>query len=69
MHMFTEPFYSASKAAVVSTVRCLGPLRRIAGIRNAALCPGAVRVGAALLPSSWWTLPFIPCADAALRRP
>lgn len=43
-HGIQSPLYFASKAAVVSMVKSLGPLRQVAGIRNSALCPGAVFV-------------------------
>lgn len=42
--MFSHPLYAASKAAIVSMVKSLGPLKETTGIRNAAICPGAVRV-------------------------
>lgn len=45
--MLANPLYCASKAAIISMVKCLAPLKQIAGIRNAAVCPGVVRVGAA----------------------
>lgn len=44
IHAFQTPFYFASKAAIVSFVKCLAPLRKRLNIRNAAICPGAVKV-------------------------
>lgn len=44
VHNFQSPLYFASKAAVVSFVRCLALLREKLGIRNAAICPGPVHV-------------------------
>lgn len=44
VHMMQTPFYFASKAGLVSMVRCLGGLRRVFGVRNAAICPGPVKV-------------------------
>ncbi|RYO76981.1 hypothetical protein DL762_009554 [Monosporascus cannonballus] len=41
-HRMMMPLYYASKAAVVNFVKCLGSLRRILGIRNSCVCPGAV---------------------------
>ncbi|KAK7402832.1 hypothetical protein QQX98_011424 [Neonectria punicea] len=42
VHSLQTPLYFASKAAIVSFVRSLGQLRKRFGIRNAAVCPGAV---------------------------
>ncbi|KAL2884149.1 hypothetical protein SGCOL_000087 [Colletotrichum sp. CLE4] len=42
VHGLLTPFYYSSKAAVVSMCKSLGSLNKIAGIRNAAICPGAV---------------------------
>ncbi|KPM38748.1 hypothetical protein AK830_g7799, partial [Neonectria ditissima] len=42
VHSLQTPLYFASKAAIVSFVRSLGQLRKRLGIRNAAVCPGAV---------------------------
>ncbi|KAH6880365.1 hypothetical protein B0T10DRAFT_551603 [Thelonectria olida] len=42
MHSIQTPLYFSSKAAIVSFVRSLGPLRKAIGVRNAAVCPGAV---------------------------
>lgn len=44
VHSLQTPLYFASKAATVSMVKSLGGLRKIAGIRNAGVCPGAVGV-------------------------
>ncbi|RYP06609.1 hypothetical protein DL764_003061 [Monosporascus ibericus] len=41
-HMMMTPLYYASKAAVVNFAKCLGSLRKILGIRNSCVCPGAV---------------------------
>ncbi|RYP29309.1 hypothetical protein DL767_006770 [Monosporascus sp. MG133] len=41
-HVMMMPLYYASKAAVVNFVKCLGSPRRILGIRNSCVCPGAV---------------------------
>ncbi|TDZ28986.1 1-deoxy-11-beta-hydroxypentalenate dehydrogenase [Colletotrichum spinosum] len=42
VHSTHTPMYFASKAAIVSMVKSLGGLRKEVGIRNAAVCPGAV---------------------------
>ncbi|KAH6989378.1 hypothetical protein BKA56DRAFT_727859 [Ilyonectria sp. MPI-CAGE-AT-0026] len=42
VHSLHTPLYFSSKAAIVSFVRSLGQLRKRLGIRNAAVCPGAV---------------------------
>ncbi|UQC83801.1 uncharacterized protein CLUP02_09297 [Colletotrichum lupini] len=42
VHGLLTPFYYSSKAAVVSMCKSLGSLNKIAGIRNAAICPGVV---------------------------
>ncbi|RYP51870.1 hypothetical protein DL768_002838 [Monosporascus sp. mg162] len=42
VHQTLSPLYMASKAAIVSMAKCLGGLRQAVGIRNAAICPGAV---------------------------
>ncbi|KAJ4123078.1 hypothetical protein NW768_010071 [Fusarium equiseti] len=42
MHSMQTPLYFASKAALVSMVKSLGGLKVALGIRNAAVCPGAV---------------------------
>ncbi|RTE81396.1 hypothetical protein BHE90_004112 [Fusarium euwallaceae] len=42
IHGLLTPFYYSSKAAVVSMCKSLGSLKRIAGIRNSAVCPGVV---------------------------
>jgi NAD(P)-dependent dehydrogenase (short-subunit alcohol dehydrogenase family) len=44
LHTIDTPLYMASKAAIISFVRCLGELRDIFGIRVSAVCPGAVFV-------------------------
>lgn len=44
LHAVDTPLYMASKAAIVSFVRCLGELRDLFGIRISAVCPGAVFV-------------------------
>lgn len=49
IHGLLTPFYYSSKAAVVSMCKSLGSLKSIAGIRNAAICPGVVDV-CSLLP-------------------
>ncbi|KAM0208283.1 hypothetical protein ACHAQD_011706 [Fusarium lateritium] len=41
-HSLQTPLYFASKAAIVSFVKSLGSMRKRFGIRNAAVCPGAV---------------------------
>ncbi|KAI1342879.1 hypothetical protein F5Y15DRAFT_428846 [Xylariaceae sp. FL0016] len=41
VHSMQSPMYFASKAAIVSFVRSLAALRKMLGIRNSALCPGA----------------------------
>lgn len=44
VHSMQTPLYFASKAAIVSMVKSLGGLKNLFGIRNAAVCPGAVGV-------------------------
>lgn len=43
VHLMQSPLYFSSKAAMNSMVKCLSPLRRMFGIRNAAVCPGPVK--------------------------
>ncbi|KAK7743184.1 hypothetical protein SLS53_004269 [Cytospora paraplurivora] len=50
VHNFQSPLYFASKAAVVSFVRCLALMREKLGIRNAAICPGPVHDDLAMTP-------------------
>ncbi|KOC07353.1 putative short chain dehydrogenase/reductase family oxidoreductase [Aspergillus flavus AF70] len=42
LHAIDTPLYMASKASIVSFVRCLGDLQDLFGIRVSAVCPGAV---------------------------
>ncbi|KAF5664986.1 nad-dependent 15-hydroxyprostaglandin dehydrogenase [Fusarium heterosporum] len=42
VHSMQTPLYFASKAALVSMVKSLSGLKMALGIRNAAICPGAV---------------------------
>ncbi|EMT69620.1 hypothetical protein NOF04DRAFT_14382 [Fusarium oxysporum II5] len=42
LHSLQTPLYFASKAAIVSFVKSLSTVRKRFGIRNAAVCPGAV---------------------------
>ncbi|KAF4963471.1 hypothetical protein FSARC_8520 [Fusarium sarcochroum] len=42
VHSLQTPLYFASKAAIVSFVKSFASLRKRFGIRNAAVCPGAV---------------------------
>ncbi|KAI0134278.1 hypothetical protein BJ170DRAFT_716721 [Xylariales sp. AK1849] len=42
LHSIQAPLYFASKAAVVSLVKSLQSLKQLVGIRNSAVCPGAV---------------------------
>lgn len=44
VHSMHTPLYFSSKAAIISMARSLGPLRRLFGIRNAAICPGLAHV-------------------------
>ena len=44
IHGLLTPFYYSSKAAIVSMCKSLGSLKKIAGIRNSAICPGVVDV-------------------------
>lgn len=44
LHSMQTPLYFASKAALVSMVKSLAGLKTALGIRNAAICPGAVFV-------------------------
>jgi NAD(P)-dependent dehydrogenase (short-subunit alcohol dehydrogenase family) len=46
LHSLQTPLYFASKAAIVSFVKSLSTVRKRFGIRNAAVCPGAVHVSA-----------------------
>ncbi|KAF1357103.1 hypothetical protein BDV97DRAFT_24813 [Delphinella strobiligena] len=43
VHLMQSPLYFSSKAAIISMAKCLSPLRRMFGIRNAAVCPGPVK--------------------------
>ncbi|PLN84684.1 NAD(P)-binding protein [Aspergillus taichungensis] len=43
VHLMQSPLYFSSKAAMNSMVKCLAPLRKMFGIRNAAVCPGPVK--------------------------
>lgn len=52
LHFMLTPLYCASKAALVSMCRSLGPLKATLGIRNAAVCPGAVRTPILLNPDA-----------------
>ncbi|KAH6652035.1 hypothetical protein BKA67DRAFT_572722 [Truncatella angustata] len=42
IHTMLSPLYFSSKAAVLSMVKSLGPMKESFGIRNSAVCPGAV---------------------------
>ena len=44
VHSIQAPLYFASKSAVLSVAKSLQGLKRLAGIRNSVICPGAVRV-------------------------
>lgn len=55
IHGLLTPFYYSSKAAVVSICKSLGSLNKIAGIRNAAICPGVVDVGFAIIYGQFLT--------------
>lgn len=55
IHGLLTPFYYSSKAAVVSICKSLGSLNKIAGIRNAAICPGVVDVRL-IKPRAWANL-------------
>lgn len=43
--MGTDPYYTASKAAVASWVRSMGPVLEPRGIRISAVCPGGIDTG------------------------
>ncbi|KAL7940705.1 hypothetical protein V8C42DRAFT_361779 [Trichoderma barbatum] len=43
LHSMQSPLYFASKSAVVSFAKSLQGLKRLVGIRNSVICPGAVR--------------------------
>ncbi|KAK1963472.1 hypothetical protein LY78DRAFT_716757 [Colletotrichum sublineola] len=43
IHSIQTPFYFASKAAILSVVKCLQGLKQLVGIRNSVICPGPVR--------------------------
>ena len=61
VHMMQTPFYFASKAGLVSTVKSLpGLLRKVFGVRNAAICQGPVKVSVSLCQFVvwWWNLRF-----------
>jgi NAD(P)-dependent dehydrogenase (short-subunit alcohol dehydrogenase family) len=51
VHSLQTPLYFASKAAIISVVKSLAGLRKQLGIRNSAVCPGAVYVRICL---SWF---------------
>ncbi|KAH8820253.1 hypothetical protein F5884DRAFT_744613 [Xylogone sp. PMI_703] len=42
VHSLQTPLYFASKSAIISFVKSLATLKKRLGIRNAAICPGAV---------------------------
>ncbi|KAF4338408.1 15-hydroxyprostaglandin dehydrogenase [Fusarium beomiforme] len=42
LHLLQSPLYFASKAAIISFVKSLSTVRKLFGIRNAAICPGVV---------------------------
>jgi NAD(P)-dependent dehydrogenase (short-subunit alcohol dehydrogenase family) len=44
LHSVETPFYMASKAALISFVKSLGPLHDLFGTRVSAVCPGPVLV-------------------------
>jgi NAD(P)-dependent dehydrogenase (short-subunit alcohol dehydrogenase family) len=44
LHSIETPLYMASKAALVSFVKSLGPVRDLFGIRMSVVCPGPVLV-------------------------
>lgn len=44
VHSLQTPLYFASKAAIISVVRSFAAFREKFGIRNSAVCPGAVDV-------------------------
>lgn len=44
VHSLQTPLYFASKAAIISVVRSFAGFRKEFGIRNSAVCPGAVAV-------------------------
>lgn len=48
--MGTDPYYTASKAAVASWVRSMGPVLEPRGIRISAVCPGGIDTG--IVPSN-----------------
>lgn len=62
VHSLQTPLYFSSKAASASFVRSLGQLRKRLGIRNAAVCPGAVYVRLSSLDS------FLHCFLPWLHR-
>lgn len=43
VHLMQSPMYFSSKAALISMAKSLSPLRKMFGIRNAAVCPGPVK--------------------------
>lgn len=74
LHFMLTPLYCASKAAVLSMCRSLGPLKATLGIRNSAVCPGSVRTpmmmdeeGPATLAPDDPALSADDCADVLLR--
>ena len=44
VHSLQTPLYFASKAAIISVVKSFANFRKEFGIRNSAVCPGAVNV-------------------------
>lgn len=58
VHSMHTPMYFASKAAIVSMVKSLGGLRKELGIRNAAVCPGAVYVSVRVKQSLHYITPI-----------
>lgn len=64
LHFMVTPLYCASKAALVSMCRSLGPLKATLGIRNSAVCPGAVRTPMLTSPDS---PAFLAADDVSLK--
>lgn len=67
VHLMQSPLYFSSKAAVNSMVKCLGPLRRMFGIRNAAVCLGPVKASFQFLYFYLSILIYRSCIDANFR--
>lgn len=70
VHSLQTPLYFASKAAIVSVVKSFANFRAKFGIRNSAVCPGAVYVSRLIYIASQKSFESVantdPCLDSHL---